>query len=729
MLARTMIFSPVLRGSCAIVLGILVPVLAGLPVPGPAGAQPAVQVELALVGQPVWHSLGDNLKVRVRITNTGGAALEGYRLVIGVYDRLQTRSALHSSYDLAQTEAPSSFPILFEDETVDAGSSINKRIEDPLSSSVLLSGNAVNGIYPVKITLQDSGGVALDTVTTQLIYYANPPTSAGAGLGLSLVLPISDRAARGADGVFGPDEGGSHPLEEATAGDGRLTRLIEAIEEPTAEATPPLGIAPSARLLEELADMADGYRRDNGERVENIGPDDPRVRAARDRLDRLRAILADADHQLLAAPYAFPDLPSISGFNDAIAKQLAEAVDVVEEVLGRQLNTEWVFAPGGRLDATVLQQLRLAGAGGNTFFSPEVLEPPGNPESSGCPTESLSFTCPVSVEAPAGGSVTGYMFDEELQQRLADIAGTEDTRLHLQRFFAETAMIREESPAVAGRVVAAEVPMGWHPTGRELSILLGGLRRAPWVDMLTPANGLERAEETGEQQLHGQLPAPRLQPSAVYFQEVAAAEEAVESFESASPPAEIVERLRRNVLVALAAAWWGEHEAAGARYARASAAEASEELSKIGIIAAKETTLTSRRGKIQLVVFNDTGYEVQVNLRLTSQGLSLDESVRQLRIGRSQQIVTFDVVARASGIFPLGVSVETPDGRRTAASTTITIRSTEFNQIALGITVGALAFLILFYIGRAVRHRWVSKRRPHETEAGTLGEPRPGRRR
>ena len=33
------------------------------------------------------------------------------------------------------------------------------------------------------------------------------------------------------------------------------------------------------------------------------------------------------------------------------------------------------------------------------------------------------------------------------------------------------------------------------------------------------------------------------------------------------------------------------------------------------------------------------------------------------------------------------------------------MRSTEFNEVALGLTFGALAFLVLFYVTRAVRGR------------------------
>jgi hypothetical protein len=53
----------------------------------------------------------------------------------------------------------------------------------------------------------------------------------------------------------------------------------------------------------------------------------------------------------------------------------------------------------------------------------------------------------------------------------------------------------------------------------------------------------------------------------------------------------------------------------------------------------------------------------------------------------------------------LTINTQTPDGELTFGTTVIEIRSTEFNRIALALTLGALVFLILFYGAKAVRRR------------------------
>jgi hypothetical protein len=65
-------------------------------------------------------------------------------------------------------------------------------------------------------------------------------------------------------------------------------------------------------------------------------------------------------------------------------------------------------------------------------------------------------------------------------------------------------------------------------------------------------------------------------------------------------------------------------------------------------------------------------------------------------------------IARTSGIFTVTINTQTPDGKLTFGTTDIEIRSTEFNRIALGLTLGALVFLILFYTAKAVRRRRTS---------------------
>jgi hypothetical protein len=119
---------------------------------------------------------------------------------------------------------------------------------------------------------------------------------------------------------------------------------------------------------------------------------------------------------------------------------------------------------------------------------------------------------------------------------------------------------------------------------------------------------------------------------------------------------------------------------------------------------------------VKLAVFNDADYPARVVVRMSAQDLGINETVQHTVQARGLKQITLDIVAETSGIFVLEVELETPDGAPITDPSnpeTITIRSTEFNEIALGLTFGALAFLILFYITRSLRQR----RHPEEAQA------------
>lgn len=692
---------------------------------GAAAQLPTPAAELELVRQPVWHGPDDPFGIEVRIANLGSAPLDGYGLVVGVQNRVETRSALHNSYDLSIVEATNSLPVLsLPDEPLPPGESVTVEVDEPLSSLVLLGATGENGVYPLKLSLQDSAGLTLDTVTTQLLFYAEPQE---VRLTIVPVLPIHDVPARGPGGVFHPDEHG-YRLEEAVAEDGWLTALVEILEEETAPAQRParrgrrgprgppppaplrLGLAPSPRLVEELADMADGYRRGAADEIVSVGADEPAARAAADILARLRRVLEADGVQLIVAPYAFADLPSLAADQGSIGRQMTEAAVVLRSVLGRDVlgdvDPGWVFAPGGRIDSASLQELPYGGGAElKTLFSPDSLDVPLDPELSGCPVEALSLACPLTVRSGASGPLTGYAFDPDVQRHLVQMADPDDGRLAMQRFFAETAMVREESPGI-DRVLMASTSSAWHPTRRDIRTFVRNIARAPWLAAATPEDGLALTEFRADRTLVAGAPALHSQPPTSYFGTVAEAAEMVDHFASVSPPEAIAERLRRNILVSVARSWWGGREDEGIGYATAARDEVEDEFAKIGAVGASETTLTSREGAIQFIVFNDTGYEVEINVRLDARGdLEVTEPNRSLTIADNQQTMSYPVTARASGIFPITVRLETPDGFEIQEPQTITVRSTEFNEIALGLTFGALAFLVLFYIVRAARRR------------------------
>jgi hypothetical protein len=700
-----------------------------------ASAQEAQgDAELRLVRQPIWHDTDDSLNLSLRIANSSSESLDGYSLSVIAHGRTTSRSALQDSFTSPPAFTTSAYQPQLPGEPIQPGGSLGVTIDDPLTRLSSLATATDGGVYPVTIALFDGEGAELDSVTTPFIIYPSTPDTA---LNLVLVAPLNAVPSRGPGRVFSARAESSSSLQDAVLENGWLNGLVASLEAategevepvsprrprdgrrsgrrrraPPTESVPALqlGVAPTPRLIDELADMANGFLTE-----EKHVPSSSNVSsAAADLLERLSDLLQRPAVQPLLTPYAFPDLPALRRElgPDRMTKQINEGDLVLRNALELEALPDWVLAPAGRLDQNTLEDLRsIGGLGEHAFLSQESIESSVGPARSGCPEPALSFTCPVLVRT-AQGPTTGFVADDSLQDRLADLVAESDTRVELQWFFAELAQIREELPGRRDRVVQVTVPSLWHPRPGLARLLFEGLQDAPWIDTVTPRAAL--AASSGihppePKRLAVELEPLRSQPVDAWFTSLQDALASVESFARVRPSQERVQRLTRNVMVGESRLWWPDPAllAQGEGFADETSAEVQSVFDSIEIGGIDEIRLTSRRGELPIEISNQNDFPVTVDVRFSSTGLGLDRPIvddQRIQPDTPLQLVE-DLTVESSGIYTVSVSVTTPDGY-SIADKRIEIRSTEFNEVALGITLGALAFLILFYVARVVRRR------------------------
>ena len=687
------------RRPAAILSACLVVVL--LPLSG-VEAQESPQVRLELVSQPVWHEADSRLGLRIRVVNEGPGDLEGFDLVVAAFDKVTTRSGLRTIFESGSlsTIASSQLPLpLAFDRVVGPQESTIVEIRNPVSDLASIDATGQTGVFPIQVTLRNLSASPQATLVTPLLYY---PDSVTPQLSVVPIVTFNDAPARGPGRTFVPeivDGEERFPLEEALLADGWITGLVDALEGRGDEFR--IGFAPTPRLLEEIADMADGFERLSGGEVEQVRQSDPVAQAADNLLRRLQELMERPAVQHMLVPYSAPDLPSIATETEAVQNQMGVGEQVAQEVLGLDSSGErWVYPTAARVDETTFEQVSQIGS---LVFSADSLDTPSNPELAGCPIEAFSFLCPVEVGTSETASRTGFVLDANLQQTLGAVADSGNDRLDLQNFFAETAMIREELPSREDRVLAFAVPQNWNPSPRIARILTNGVAKARWLATKTPSEGLQIQGSPKERQVKNQLEPPPDQPLNPSPALIADAGRRVEQFREVNPPDELVESLRRDVLVAQSKWWWTDPEQ-GLAYAREAAERVDSEFEKVRIIGPNEITLTSRTGELQFLIVNETGYPITAGVELVSTQLDLNET-EPYEIAAAQQRLNVPVTTRASGIFRLTVQLVTPEGIPIGESQQIRVRSTDFNAIALGITFGALAFLILFYAVRGIRRK------------------------
>jgi hypothetical protein len=680
----------------------------------PVQSQPELpRADVTLVRQSLFVSDRDRMNLEFRVTNTSSESLENLAVHVALYDRVTSRSELHESFDgvtgLEVGVLLKDYPKL----SIPAGDTARVELTEPIDSFAALTPGADNGVYPMTISLLDDSELPLDALTTQLIYYgARPETT----LNMVLLVPIVELASRRSDGVFRPI-GEVIPLESALGPQGWLAGVTSALGE-AVDSGLQVGVAAGPRTVEEIADISDGYRRSVGDEEETVEANSSVSQNAREILGALSELAQEEGVQLVSTPFSFADLPAmVTHFTpellvDHLPAQLSHGEVVVENQLNFDIGHEWLLSPGERVDRPTLDALRGLGAAAFTFFSPRSLV--SLPvEKAGCPEASPTFACPISVRT-AAGTTRGYVADAELQERLFDLQKNQDASLALQRFFAETALIREELPAIGGRVIHALVPSTWRPVPTLATRLFRGLADAPWMSTTTPRDGLESLTPPVERQV---IEATDLgtMPDPFYFSEIARAHEVVESLAEMRPPALTIQRIRRDLLVAESRSWFLDPGvvSVGASYATGARLQAQSQIDQVHIGGNNVITLTSRNGTLQLTIFNETDYPVTLRLGLESQDLRVEELPPQ-EFAPGTTPVEIDVTAESSGIFPVQVSLKTAGGVLVAGPKTVSVRSTELNEIALVITLGAFGFLILFYVVKGLRRR----RTAQETAAG-----------
>ncbi|MDX6284421.1 MAG: hypothetical protein QOH03_5492, partial [Kribbellaceae bacterium] len=146
---------------------------------------------------------------------------------------------------------------------------------------------------------------------------------------------------------------------------------------------------------------------------------------------------------------------------------------------------------------------------------------------------------------------------------------------------------------------------------------------------------------------------------------------------------------------------------AAAEVRRASAVAGLDALrSSVRAVASREITLTSRNGRLPVTLENNLPVPVDVTLRLTSLDRSRVQSdtsvTRSIQPGQKVQ-VEVAVRATSAGTFPIRLALTTPAGVPLSPPQQVLVRSTAAGVVAKGVTVAALAVLLLTVLGRGVR--------------------------
>ncbi|MFJ7238020.1 DUF6049 family protein [Streptomyces olivaceus] len=411
---------------------------------------------------------------------------------------------------------------------------------------------------------------------------------------------------------------------------------------------------------------------------------------------------AVADKEVVALPFADPDLASLAHNGTDVTgslSQLKDATDVVkntvEPILHVKPSTDFAWPVDGAVDRSIVKVATSAGA------DKVIARSDSMQESSGLP-----YT--PSAARPIGGGTTAVVADARMSTAFGDdLAKASSSTLAVQRFLAQSLALGLQTDKQRSVVVAPQrMPSG--SQARAMADALRALQGGTWSESQKLAAAA--AAEPDPEATTG-VPGASSYPSALRkkelphsaFVESARTQDALDNFKVVlSDPTRVVTPFGRALNREMSASWRGR--AAEAASFRTGVRSYLDGLSgRVRLIDKSETKLSGRSATIPVTVQNNLVQDVgPLVLRLTSTsptrleigGADYEEQPISVSGGHSQS-VKFTTSANANGRATVIAQLYTQDGRKYGEPVTFDVKVTEITATVMLVIGGGVLLLVL----------------------------------
>lgn len=439
---------------------------------------------------------------------------------------------------------------------------------------------------------------------------------------------------------------------------------------------------------------------------------------------------AVADEEVVALPFADPDLASLAHNGTDVTgslSQLKDATDVIpntiEPILHVQPNTEFAWPVDGAVDRSIIKVATSAGADKVITRSDSLQE-----------TNGLPYT--PSAARPIGGGTTAVVADARLSTAFqGDLTRASASTLSVQHFLAQSLALGLQTGKQRSIVVAPQrTPSGTQ--ARAMAEALRALQSGTWSESqkLAAASAAKPDPDAttkvpGNSSYPSALRKKELSRSA--FVESARTQDALDNFKVVlSDPSRVVTPFGRALNRELSASWRGR--AADAQSFRAGVKSYLDGLSgRVRLIDKSETKLSGRSATIPVTVQNNLVQDVgPLVLRLTSTnptrleigGAGYEEQPISVSGGHSQS-VKFTTSANANGRATVIAQLYTMDGRKYGEPVTFDVKVTEITATVMLVIGGGVLLLVLAGFRMYTQRKRAAARTGEKGEAGEPEEP------
>ncbi|MGE5227688.1 MAG: hypothetical protein ACM3OO_12510 [Planctomycetaceae bacterium] len=675
----------------AVAMSACVNVLAGV---AGAGTQTTTPVTLTLFRQTPWTTLKrPELHVAVVASNRGQAQVGRLSATITIGPRFDSLLQYEAALTTGPAYAAYAITIPFKGERLASGSVRTLKFHLDLSTIAAISATD-SSVYPMRIDLS-SNGMSVASLITPILHIVRAPESQ---LRFTMYTELQAPVALGPDGVL---QDASFPAALGPTGSlgAPVAALREMESDPSTAAPFDLAIQPS--LLAQAREMADGFTQADGTQV---SAGDPAARTASGFATALTGALSAADVQAVATPYAGPLMPSLlaSGLGGDLSRQQEEGAALLAQATGTSPSTQVARPPRGTIDGATLGWL--AGRGVSTVLAnADTVERPPQPNDFAPPPTAV-------VHAPNGSPLDLVLPDPSTEALLQREDLLSDPIRAAQAALCELAMIWREEPVPPPQPDGSETIRGLAvdlPTTLPAAVwqpLLDRLAAAPFLRPLHAQDLVSIVNPAGaDATLRDMTPIPF---SSGYADAIRSLQDSVTAYASMlTQETAVPDQLRRGLFTSEAPAFLAGGEADGQAWLDHVSGVVDTAFAGATPQVDQVFTFTSSEGTIPLRMGDPGPTPLKVSITLQSSQFSFPQGdTQEVVLGRPNQIVTFQVVARAAGQNPIQVIVRSPSGAQISTKT-IVVRTTTVNRLALMVTVAAAGGLLLLYVRRWQRRK------------------------
>ncbi|MFJ4191687.1 DUF6049 family protein [Kitasatospora sp. NPDC089509] len=445
-------------------------------------------------------------------------------------------------------------------------------------------------------------------------------------------------------------------------------------------------------------------------------------------LNKLRAAVAKPTDQVIALPYADPDLASIAhngsdlaGMGTALSKAATAGRLTVEGRLSVDTRSDVAWPYQGHLDQQITGIARQAGSGLVLASGTSMPDP-----------DSVNYT--LTAVRPIGNGQTAVVADDAVSAPFQkDLSTPKDQTEAAQRFLAETYAITHEQPQnQRGLLVMPPREL----TAATAKVLAGALQTATSSDKwLTPVKLDALAQSTPDPKANTTVPSPADYPTQARASELSAAalsgtDKIQDDLDTLMRVLTLPQRVRGPFSAAMVRSLsteWRTQAPAGNAYRTGVGKYLIELRDAVQVPKKNVVTLAGDTGQLQVSVRNDLTQTVtNLKLRLTSNQpnrLAVGDEMALVLPASQSVTLRFNAQARSNGPVQMTAQLYTtgPDSRPYGDPQPFTVEVTSVTNGVLYVFAGAAVLLVLAAL-RFVRQRKRRGGQPHEDGDQPVGD-------